>query len=227
MLPPAFMLAIKIRLLNFVGTHDKILRCRINAAFRLFRNTAFMRQRWQSRRNLSYAPLLILALALAGCTPQGPRALLEGKRLLEHGKYPQAVEQLKTATGLMTTNAQAWNYLGIALHDTGRATEAEKAYQRALALDHDLTEAHYNLGCLWLEENKYNAAKLEFTAYTLRRASSVEGLLKLGSAQLRLRDPAAAEKSFSDALRLSPQNPEAFNGLGLARLQRGRPIEAV
>jgi superkiller protein 3 len=44
---------------------------------------------------------------------------------------------------------------------------------------------------------------------------------------LRSREPGAAEKSFNEALRLSPRNPEALNGLGLARLQRGRATEAA
>ncbi len=167
------------------------------------------------------------ALLLAGCTPAGPRALLEGKRWIEREKYGPAVEHLRTAASLMPTNAHAWNYLGIALHHMGNGAEAEKAYQRALALDHDLTEAHYNLGSLWLEQNKPNLAKLEFTAYTLRRPTSVDGLLKLGSAQLHSREAIVAEKSFSEALRLSPHNPEALNGLGLARIQRGRINEAT
>src|SRR5437667_10527461 len=37
---------------------------------------------------------LVLVLAI-GCTPAGPRALLEGQRLVEQGKYPQAVKKLK------------------------------------------------------------------------------------------------------------------------------------
>jgi tetratricopeptide (TPR) repeat protein len=55
----------------------------------------------------------------------------------------------------------------------------------------------------------------------------VGGFLKLGAVQLRGHDPGAAEKSFNDALRLSPRNPEALNGLGLARLQYGRASEAA
>ena len=136
------------------------------------------------------------------------------------------------------TNAQAWNYLGLACHHAGEAAEAEKAYQRALALDHDLTEAHYNLGCLWLAQNKPDAARTELMAFTLRRANSAEGLLQLGAAQLRTaefeptvqarsRELSAAEKSFTDALRLNPKNAEGLNGLGLARLQRGRATEAA
>ncbi len=145
---------------------------------------------------------------------------------MEQGRYSQAVEKLKTATGLLATNAQAWNYLGLAYHYAGQAADAQKAYQRALALNRDLTEAHYNLGCLWLGQSKLDGAKTELTAYTLRRANSLEGFLKLGTAQLRSHELNAAERTFNDALRLNPRNPEALNDLGLVRLQRGRAVEA-
>jgi tetratricopeptide (TPR) repeat protein len=95
-------------------------------------------------------------------------------------------------------------------------------------INHDLSEAHYNLGCLYLEQKKNDAAKTEFIAYTLRRANSLDALLKLGAAQLRVNELAPAEKTFQDALRLSPQNPEVLNGLGCVRAhQRGRANEAV
>jgi tetratricopeptide (TPR) repeat protein len=90
-----------------------------------------------------------------------------------------------------------------------------------------LSEARFNLGCLWLTQNKPEAAKAEFTAYTLHWPKAPEGYLKLGAAQLRTREPSAAEKSFNEALRLSPQNAEALNGLGLARLARGQTGEAA
>jgi len=168
-----------------------------------------------------------LALLMAGCTPSGPRALLKGKKLLERGDYTAAVAQFKTATSLLATNAQAWNYLGVACQYAGQPADAVTAYQRALTLDRDLMEAHYNLGCLWLEQNKPDAAEGEFTAYTLRRPKAPEGWLKLGLAQLQSHDLASAEKSFSTALYLSPNNAEALNGLGLARVERGHPREAA
>jgi tetratricopeptide (TPR) repeat protein len=172
--------------------------------------------------------LVLLLALLAGCTPPGPRALLQGKRLLDQGKYPQAIEKLKAATVLLGgTNALAWNYLGVACQHADELAEAERAYNRALDLNHDLGEVRFNLGCLWLEQNKLEAAKGQFTAYTLRRPNAVEGYLKLGAVQMRTREPAAAEKSFNEALRLSPHDAEAWNGLGLAQLQRGRASEAA
>jgi len=179
--------------------------------------------------NAIVASFALLGLC-AGCTPPGARALLEGQRLIERGNYPQALVQLKRASSLLATNAHAWNYLALAFHYSGQLLEAEHAYRRALALDHDLTAAHYNLACLWLAQNKPDrteAAKTELLAYTLRRGNTPEGLLKLGVAQLRCREWAGAEKSFNDALRLRPECPEALNGLALIRLQRGQIDEAA
>ena len=168
-----------------------------------------------------------LFVMLNGCTPAGPRALQLGVRFLDEGNYPAAVEKFRLATALMNTNAQAWNYLGVACHRAGDVTNAVLAYQQALKLNRDLVETHFNLGCLWLEQNRPDNAKSELAAFTLRRGNSTAGWLKLGSVQLRTRDLIGAEKSYAEALRGSPQNPETMNGLGLIQQQRSRSSEAA
>jgi tetratricopeptide (TPR) repeat protein len=153
--------------------------------------------------------------------------LLKGKKFLDHGDYTDAVTQFKTATTLLATNAAAWNYYGVALQRAGQPDDAANAYKQALNLNRDLVEAHLNLGSLWLEQNKPDAAKAEFTAYTLQRTSDPAGWIKLGSAQLKLGETVPAEKSFSTVLYLKPNDAEAYNGLGMARIQRGKPQEAA
>jgi tetratricopeptide (TPR) repeat protein len=170
---------------------------------------------------------LAAAAWLCGCTPAGPGSLLHGAKLIEQKKYPEAVVQLRKATSLMPTNATAWNYLGLAYQYAGQPSEAEKAYSRALTLDRDLTEAHYNLGCLLLDRGSYDGAKSHLTAYTMRRGGSAEALTKLGTAQLKSHELAAAEKSLSDALKINPRSAEALNLAGVVRVERGRPAEAL
>ena len=171
--------------------------------------------------------LLALALIVSGCTPAGPRALLKGRKLLDRGDYAGAVAQFKAATEILATNAAAWNYYGVALQSAGQPDDAVNAYQRALDLDRDLLEARLNLGTLFLAQNKADAAKTEFTAYTLRRPNDAAGWLKLGSAQLKLGEIVPAERSFSAMLALKTSEAEAYNGLGLARIQRARPQEGA
>ena len=182
-----------------------------------------------TKNRVSQCVMLFLALAvfITGCAPPGPRALLAGKKLLERGDYAGAVAQLKTATTLLATNAAAWNYYGVALQHAGQPSDAVLAYQNALKFDRDLVEAHYNLGCLRLEQNQPEAARTEFTTYTLRRNNAPEGWLKLGAAQLTLHELLPAEKSFSTALSLNQNNAEALNGLGLARVAGGHPQDAA
>jgi len=171
--------------------------------------------------------LPLLCLILTGCRPPGPRALLDGQRLIEHGRYAEAIERLKTATSLMSSNAQAWNYLGLAYHEAGQPNDAADAYRKALALDQNLVEVHYNLGCLWLEQNHPDLAKGELTAYTLHREKSPEGWIKLGEAQMGLRDWSGAERSLNQARLLEAQNPDALNDLGVVQMQRNHAMEAA
>jgi tetratricopeptide (TPR) repeat protein len=177
--------------------------------------------------HLSFLIILFAVAVLAGCTPAGPRALLEGKRLLEQGNYERAIEKLKLATSLLSTNAQAWNYLGLAYHQAGQPANAVESYQKALKFNHDLVIVHYNLGCALLEQNKLEPARNELTAFTLHQSNSGEGWLKLGTVQLRAGDFAAAEKSFNEALRVNSQNPEVLNNMGMVLLQRRRAQDAA
>jgi Flp pilus assembly protein TadD len=170
--------------------------------------------------------LATMIFTATGCKPPAARALLSGKKHLEKGDYTKAVSELGTAVTLMPTNAQAWNFLGLAYHHAGNAADAAKAYNRALLLDHDLSEAHYNLGCLLLEHRKPESARNELMAYILRRGNTPDALVKLGAAQIRSRDYSGADKSFTEATKLAPTNCEAMNGLGVAKYFQRRPGDA-
>src|SRR6266545_2156416 len=96
--------------------------------------------------------LAAVGLGVCSCSPPGPRALLQGKKLIDDGKYAEAVEKLEQAAALLPKNALAWNYLGLAYHGSQQPEAAVKAYRAALALDHKLITVRYNLGCLFLEQ---------------------------------------------------------------------------
>jgi tetratricopeptide (TPR) repeat protein len=167
------------------------------------------------------------AVILNACTPSGPRALLDGERLLGQGKYSQAISRLQTAVRLLPGNAQAWNHLGLAYHKGGQPSAALKAYEQARRCDPNLTPVRYNLGCLLLEQDNAPLAVSELTTYTLLQRDSVDGWLKLGIAQLRSRQWDAAEQSFQYVLRLEPDQVQAWNGLGMVQVQRRHPREAL
>jgi len=180
------------------------------------------------------AAALLLALVLAGCSPPGAKALRTGERLLREGHPAEAIGPLKSAIMLLATNApacaQAWNHLGLAYHYSGRPLQADQAYQRALAKDFNLFAARFNRGCLLLEQNSLPGAISELTSFTAHCPANAEGWLKLGTAQLRARQYAAAERSFQQVLKLNPRPAmlaEAWNGLGVSQACQRHPREAL
>ncbi len=169
----------------------------------------------------------LMAAFLTGCRPPGPKALLDGKRLLDKGNIPEAIERLQVATEILRTNAVAWNYLGIALHQGRQSSNAVIAYRRAMATDPDMMEARLNLGTLLLELGRAGEAKSEFTGYTLRRPNAVEGFQKLAAAEMQLREFVQAEQHLGRALQLDDANPDSWNSLGLVQVQRNRVRDAA
>ena len=174
-------------------------------------------------RNLLVIFTTSVAALLCGCTPPGPRELLQGETLLRKDKPVEAIEKLKTATELMREEPRAYNLLGLAYHHAGQPQLAAQAYRQALARDRSnlVAVAHYNLGCLLLEQNNAAGAADELRSYTLT-TNSLPGWVKLGTAQLRLRQFSAAETSLAAAQRLEPKNPEVLNALGVLHAQRGQ-----
>lgn len=178
----------------------------------------------------SVFPLSCIALCgwlLAGCSDPASRALLKGEKLLQQGHYAKAVAELETATRLLPRNAQAWNHLGLALHYQKQYATAQQAYRQALAIDHNLASARFNLGNLFYEHNDFANAIDQLTSYTLLQPRSIDAWLRLGSAQLQAKRYDLAERSFRAALELQPGSCEALNGLGNVAFYRRRVQDAL
>ncbi len=170
-------------------------------------------------------PLAILTL-LAACTPPGPRALLNGEQLIKAGKFNEAIAPLTEATVLLPRNGQAWNHLGLANHNAGRANDALRAYRKALEVDVNLAAARFNLGCLLLEIGQSGLAASEFAAYTISQPKAVDGWLKRARAEMLARQFDAAEKSYKAALALNSKQAEVWNTLGIVQLYRNRVADS-
>lgn len=180
--------------------------------------TMLTNQKWPVARLLSIGLLAVLA----GCLPPGPRALLNGERLIKEGKFEAAIAALTEATLQLPRNAQAWNHLGLANHHAGRANEALRAYRKALDVDLNLAPARFNLGCLLLEINQPAAAAAEFTGFTTLQPKTLDGWLRRGRAEMLAQQFEAAERSYRAALALNPKQAEVWNTLGIVQLFRAR-----
>lgn len=182
------------------------------------------------KRVARIVPLFLTTASLLlfnGCTPPGPRNLLEGEKLLQEGKTEQAIQKLEEAVRLMPQEARAQNYLGIAYQRFGQTKNAIQAYQAALNLNRNLANARYNLGCLYLENNNPTAAATELATFTSLQPESLDGWKKRGVAYLRLRQIDLAKRTYAEAYRLAPKDAEVLNGVGLVHYYEKRYRDAA
>jgi spermidine synthase len=75
----------------------------------------------------------------------GNAQYVEGTRLQEQGRYPEAIARFRAALEIIPDSAALHNDLGIALATTGNLAEATTHFQRAVELEPDFAEARQNL----------------------------------------------------------------------------------
>jgi Flp pilus assembly protein TadD len=85
--------------------------------------------------------------------PEDPASLyLLGVLRYRQEKLDAALDALSRSAKLNSTNAGTENYLGCVLADKGQRTAAETALRKALELDPDYADAHYNLAFVYATE---------------------------------------------------------------------------
>ena len=171
--------------------------------------------------------MLWSVFCLSACAPPGVRACLDGERLTRQGEYAQAIEKLKVATAMLPDDSRAWNLLGLAYHQDGRVTNAFEAYQNAVSRDSNLAPVHYNLGCLYFDQNQFRNAVLEFSTYTRLDPNRDVGWMMLAATHLRSRQFDEAERCYLTAAQLKSDSARVLNDLGVVKVQQRRPREAL
>ena len=127
----------------------------------------------------------------------------------------------------LPTIAIVYNNRGLDHYNAGRLTSAEYDYLRALSLNSDYVEAHYNLGLLYEDLQDYSRARDQ---YEEARQGDLDAAYN-NLARLKIRDAefSAAVALLLDGLSLTEDETVRYDmlkNLGWARLQQGRLTEA-
>ncbi len=144
------------------------------------------------------------------------------------GLYRDA-ETLYRAT--LERNPQCWvadNNLGIVEVNSGRRTDARAHFVRALELNPNYAEAHFNLGLIVLREPGGTAAAAGHFARAVEITPRyAEAHYYLGNSLRELGRPQEAVQQYEEALRLKPDNPDAELNLGVTLASSGRVADAL
>jgi CRISPR-associated protein Csy1 len=131
-----------------------------------------------------------------------------GQVRMDRRDYAGALAAFEQAASLQPS-PRAWNNAGIALLALERRDDAERAFQRALALDPRYAFAHLNLARLHAPGDAQRAFA-HAQATTQADPSNAEGWLLLGDLLRRRNDTDNALRAINLAIERAPQRPSGW-----------------
>jgi len=150
-------------------------------------------------------------------------------RLLEHyqnGRYVNAAKSAISITEQYPHHQFSWKVLAAALKQTGKVPEALVANQKAVELDAQDAEAHYNLGNTLQELNKLEDAKASYRQAIRLKPDYAKAFSDLGNTLKKLGQLKDAEASYRQAITLAPDFAGAHFNLGVTLHELDRLEEA-
>jgi predicted O-linked N-acetylglucosamine transferase (SPINDLY family) len=155
---------------------------------------------------------------------------LLGIARMQQGEHRDAVELIRKAVDVDPRNpnkAAALSNLGIALSESGRASEALACFERSLALAPRNAETLYNLGNARMAMRQYDEALASYDRALALKPDHVAALNNRGNALSALRRAQDALASFDRAIALRPDFADAHSNRADALLALQRPDEAL
>jgi Flp pilus assembly protein TadD len=137
-----------------------------------------------------------------------------GRELLDQGLEAPAIDAFERAAQ-GSPSASTLYRLGTLLAKSGQSAKAKASFERALAMQPDLTEASNDLGALLAQSGDIPGAITRFRAALALTPDYPDALNNLGYALLQTGREAEARDLYEKALKLQPDFPEALNNLGL------------
>jgi len=105
-------------------------------------------------------------------------------------------------------SAQNWLLIGNILQDEGKLADAEFMYKKAIEVDDKYYKAYYNLGNIYLMQDKPNMAVEEYTKVTKLKPDYPYGYYNLGCAYIKLEKYSKARFALLDAIDLKNTVPD-------------------
>jgi type IV pilus assembly protein PilF len=138
-----------------------------------------------------------------------------GVSYFENAQLGVALEELNTAVAADKTYAPAYNALGLVYMELKEDSKAEKNFRQAIRLDPSSSEAKNNYGmflCQRGRENEGIRQLLDALKNPLYPTPEI-AYKNAGLCARKAGDTKAAEAYFTQALKLSPKQPQALYGL--------------
>lgn len=119
------------------------------------------------------------------------------------------------------SNLQNRIVLGYTYYLKGDHDEAIKQFDYVLEQDKNYYDAHYNLGLVFIDEERYNEALIELEKAVKIAPRDFKGHIQMGIAYRGLKEYDKAMKSLEQANKLAPTNSDIIYQIGMVAEAQG------
>jgi Flp pilus assembly protein TadD len=146
---------------------------------------------------------------------------LLGVLALQAGQSQMAVELIRRAIAISSTDAFYHSNLGNALTDLGQFDQAIVSYRQAVRLKGESAEVHYNLGIALQRNGQLDEAIAAYRQAVRLKPDLAQAHSNLGVALKANGQLDEAIAAYRQVIRLKPDDARTHNNLALALLTRG------
>lgn len=125
------------------------------------------------------------------------------------------------------SNLQNRIVLGYTYFLKGDNEKAIKEFDYVLEQDKNYYDAHYNLGLVFLSEERYNEALIEFEKTVNIAPKDYKGHVQMGIAYRGLEEYDKATKALEQANKLAPTNADIIYQIGMVAEAQGEFSDAI
>lgn len=183
----------------------------------------------------SYHNALGLAYFARGMNPEAVRSLKKAVSIdpdfseahlnlsavyITEQKWDLVISESKAALSniFYRTPEMAYLNMGWAYYSTARYDEALESYKKAAELRPGYSQAYYNTGLVYDRTGRYKDAVSAYAMAVKTSPAYLDAYFALGMAQVKVKDKAAAEKSFKKVIELAPDSERARSAREYIRL---------
>ncbi|MCI0462915.1 MAG: tetratricopeptide repeat protein, partial [Gemmataceae bacterium] len=148
-----------------------------------------------------------------------------GLACMETKDLDGAIAAFRKAIDTRPNYAEACMNLGVALSVRGRP-DAAKYLLRAIKINPNLPEAHFNLGNVRIAQGDLRGAASAYEKAVEIKPDFAAAWSNLGQARKGLKDLPGAIKAYQKAIDLDPKLPEARSNLGAALCEDRKAVDA-
>jgi tetratricopeptide (TPR) repeat protein len=170
-----------------------------------------------------WAGLSLLLVAAQAAAP----TLSDALKLLDGGRYPEAVKSLETLSRDSPDDLAITFNLGLAYGLAGQDAQAIECYGKVLKAKPDLYEGQVNLGQLLLKSATYDEAELWLDRAHSTKPAEWKPAFLLAQCMLAQGKLPEAEARFREAVTINPQSSDSWRGLARTESLQKHPQEAL